>query len=121
MPATLKFVCPVRTDMEIRQRAHREGRSISDVILRAVERGLGSSPAAMPDAVVDSIERGSKGSKAVAAYLSAPLSSAIERIAQQENRSASWVMRDLIRTELRNRGLLPPDQRHQSADHAIAD
>jgi hypothetical protein len=109
VPATLKFICPVRTDMEIRQRAHREGRTISDVILRAVERGLGSAPAAMPDAIVDTVERGAAGSKAVAAYLSPPLSKAINALAQENGRSASWVMRDLIRSELRNRGMLPPD------------
>jgi Ribbon-helix-helix protein, copG family len=107
MPATLKFVCPLATDMEIRQRAHRTGRTISDVILKAVERGLGSSPAETPDAVVDVVERGSSGSKNVAAYLSPPLAKGIQKLAAEHQRSASWVMRDLIRSELRRRGVLP--------------
>jgi hypothetical protein len=64
----------------------------------------------MPDdtAIVDVAERGKAG-RATAAYLSAPLSSAIQRLAREGDRSASWVMRSLIRDALRARGELPPD------------
>jgi hypothetical protein len=65
----------------------------------------------MAEAIVDVAERGSKG-RSVAAYLSPPLSSAIQRLALEQNRSASWVMRSLIRDVLRSRGELP------TADHA---
>jgi hypothetical protein len=118
MPMTLKFVCPLRTDMELRERARREGRSLSEVILRAVERGLGTSPAVeMPEAVVDRAERGSHGSTATALYLSQPLAGAIKRLASEQDRSASWICRDLLRSELRRRGVLatPPDQPSNSA------
>jgi hypothetical protein len=107
MPATLKFICPAATNVEIRQRAHRDGRTLSDTILRAVQQGLGASPVENNTAIVDRIERGASGAKATGAYLSAPLSSAINALAAEQERSASWVMRDLIRCELRNRGLLP--------------
>jgi hypothetical protein len=109
MPATLKFVCPLNVDMEIRQRAHRTGRTISDVILKAVQQGLGSSPVETPDAAVDVVERGSSGSKNVAAYLSPPLAKGIQKLAAEHQRSASWTMRMLIRESLRARGLLPSD------------
>jgi hypothetical protein len=117
MPSPLKFHCPLHLDLELREKARREGRTLSDVILRFVERGMATCPSAemMPEAVVDVAERGSRGSKSVAAYLSRPLSGAIRRLADEQQRSASWVMRDLIRTELRNRGILP-----RTADHADA-
>jgi predicted transcriptional regulator len=113
MPTPVKFFAPLRLDLELRERARREGRTISDVALRAVERGLAaSSPVEMPEGVVDRVERGSQGSKSVAAYLSPPLSGAIQRLAHEQNRSASWIMRSLIRDALRQRGLLPtPEQR----------
>jgi hypothetical protein len=108
MPSPLKFFAPLRLDLELRQRAHREGRTLSDVILRAVERGMAASPTVMPNdtAIVDQAERGT-GGKATAAYLSPPLASAIQHLAAEQRRSASWVMRDLIRSELRHRGVLP--------------
>jgi hypothetical protein len=107
MPSSLKFVAPLRLDIELRERARREGRSLSDTILRAVQRGLGSLPSEMPEAVVDRAERGSRG-RATACYLSQPLARAIHELAIKHDRSASWVTRDLIRSELKRRGLLLP-------------
>jgi hypothetical protein len=122
MPTPLKFVAPLRLDFELRERARREGRTLSDTILRFVERGMALAPAVENDtAIVDRAERGA-GGKATAAYLSPPLASAIHALAADQQRSASWIMRDLLRSELRNRGLLstPPDQTAH-ADHAEAD
>jgi hypothetical protein len=108
MPAPVKFFAPLSLDMELRERARKEGRTISEVVLRAVQRGIDASPPTeMPEALIDRAERNAKGSKATAAYLSPPLSHAIAEIAREQNRSASWVMRDLLRCELRRRGILP--------------
>ena len=108
MPAPVKFFAPLSLDMELRERARKEGRTISDVVLRAVQRGIDAlPPVEMPEALVDRAERNAKGSKATAAYLSPPLSHAIAQISREQGRSASWVMRYLIRCELRRRGLLP--------------
>jgi hypothetical protein len=117
MSEPFKFHAPLRLSLELREHARKSGRTLSDVILRAVESGLGAAPAEMPDAVVDRVERGAKGSKATAAYLSPPLSSAISRLAREQSRSASWVMRDPIRSELRRRGILPtPAELHGGRD-----
>jgi Ribbon-helix-helix protein, copG family len=122
MPSSLKFVCPLHLDMEIRQRAHRTGRTISDVILLAIQKGLGPSPAETPDAVIDVVERGASGSKNVAAYLSPPLAKGIQKLAAEHRRSASWVMRSLIRESLRARGLLStPSDSSVDASAALAE
>jgi hypothetical protein len=107
MPCQLKFTCPLALDIELRQLASRTGRTIGETVLRAVQAGMASAPK-MPDdtAIVDVAERGKAG-RATAAYLSAPLSSAIQRLAREQDRSASWVMRLLIREALRARGELP--------------
>jgi ADP-ribose pyrophosphatase YjhB (NUDIX family) len=107
MPANLKFTVPLALDFEIRASAHKEGRTISDYLLRMVERGMGSSPAIPDDtAVVDKMERGSRG-RATAVYLSQPLAGAAQRLAADEQRSQSWIVRSLIRQSLQRRGLLP--------------
>jgi hypothetical protein len=107
MPAILKVVVPLALDVEVRHRAHRTGRTISDTLLKAIEKGFASSPSVeMPAAICDKAERGA-GGKAVAAYLSAPLATAITRLSAEQGRATAWVLRDLIRSELRNRGLLP--------------
>jgi hypothetical protein len=107
MPAPLRFFAPLALDFEIRERARKQGRTISDLLLRIVESSMGKSPPEMPEAIVDVAERNGKGTKAVAAYLSQPLASAIRKIADEERRSTSWVVRSLIRDALRQRGLLP--------------
>jgi predicted transcriptional regulator len=45
--------------------------------------------------------------KVVGAYLSDTLAAAIETLAEQEGRSKSHILRDLVRSELKRRGLLP--------------
>ena len=120
MPVSLKVVVTLALDFEIRQRAHRTGRTISDTLLKAIEKGFAASPSTekMPEAIVDRAERGERG-RATAAYLSPPLSSGIQAIAQQENRSASWVMRLLIRESLQRRGLLPKPSNNHAVDAAL--
>jgi hypothetical protein len=54
---------------------------------------------------VDKHDNGQK--VVVGAYLSGTLAHAIETLAAETDRSVSYVMRDLIRSELRNRGILP--------------
>jgi hypothetical protein len=77
-------------------------------VLRIVERAIASSPPIeIENGMVDKIERGAS-SKSVACYLSPPIATAVQRLASEQSRSQSWIVRDLLRTELRNRGLLPP-------------
>jgi hypothetical protein len=101
MPTVLKFHCPLRLDFEVREKARKEGRTISDTLLRLVERSLGSSPPVEmeEEAIVDLAERGSHGSKAIALYLSKPLASAVRKLAQEQDRSTSWIARDLAHSE----------------------
>jgi hypothetical protein len=108
MPVPLRFFAPLNLEIEIRERARKSGRTTSDEVLRIVWAGMGAQPpVALPEAVVDRAELGGKGNQVVAAYLSKPLSSAIKRLAQEQSRSASHVMRSLIREALHARGILP--------------
>jgi hypothetical protein len=108
MPCQLKFTAPLSLDIELRRLASTQGRTLGETILKAVQAGMASAPK-MPDdtAIIDQCERGKAG-QATAAYLSAPLSSAIQRLARESDRSASWIMRSLIRDASRARGILPP-------------
>ena len=104
----LKFSCPLKVDLELREIARREGRTLSEVILRCVLNGLESSPVEMDEeAVIDKVERGHRGN-AVAVYLSRPIAAAVRQLARDEERSQSWIVRRLLRDELRRRGALPP-------------
>ena len=104
----IKFSPPATLAFELRQRALREGRSLGDMVLRIVESAIASSPPVeIENGMVDKIERGAS-SKSVACYLSPPIATAIQRLALDQRRSQSWIVRDLLRTELRRRGVLPP-------------
>jgi hypothetical protein len=103
MPCQLKFTAPLSLDIELRRLASTQGRTLGETILKAVQAGMASAPK-MPDdtAIIDQCERGKAG-RATAAYLSA-----IQRLARESDRSASWIMRSLIRDASRARGILPP-------------
>jgi hypothetical protein len=105
---TIKITLSIAEECELRHRAQRAGMSISEHARRAIAKDLRGGEQ-MPDASVDTFERSSGAGKGVAAYLSPPLSRAIAQLAQDQDRSRSWIMRDLIRCELRRRGLLPSD------------
>jgi hypothetical protein len=106
----IRFCPSLAMDYEIRQRALKEGRSNADVVYQLVQHGLETTPGVtLPEANVDRIERGAGGSKATACYLSGPISGAVNRLARDEQRSASYIVRHLLRTQLRQLGLLPPD------------
>jgi hypothetical protein len=106
--ATLKTVLSTTTAFQVHQAALRQGRSDSDYIRTVVERSLNHEAPPLPDAGVDACER-TQGNVQVAAYLSGPLAKAVREHARQLDRSQAWTMRDLLRTELRRRGVLPPD------------
>ena len=110
----VKFSAPLTTVFELDNLAEKRGRSRSEIVRHLVDRGLGMTPEAeMPEEVsVDRKERAS-GARATACYLSLPISAAIQRLAREEDRSASWLIRRILRDELRRRGLLPTpvDQR----------
>jgi hypothetical protein len=108
MPNSIRVTVDAVADFQIRHRAHLMGMSVSEFCARAIKKDLIGAAAEMPAAVVDKVERGNSGAgKAVAAYLSPPLATAIARLARDTQRSTSHVVRDLLRTELRNRGILP--------------
>jgi hypothetical protein len=80
-------------------------------------RGVATMPALdSPEAAVDKVER-KIGRTSVAVYLSKALATAVRKLATAQDRSASWIVRDLLRTELRRRGILPTpaDQPSNSA------
>lgn len=104
--ATLKTVLSTAVAYELRQAALRQGRSVSDHLRTLVERSLNHEAPALPDAMVDKCDR-TKGKSQTAAYLSGPLAKALREHARQLDRSQAWTMRDLLRTELRRRGVLP--------------
>jgi hypothetical protein len=57
-----------------------------------------------------------KGNVQVAAYLSGPLAKAVREHARQLDRSQNWTLRDLIRSELRRRGVLPTPEQNGGND-----
>jgi hypothetical protein len=102
----LKFNLPQTDAYAFRQGALREGRALADYVRKCAMRGLAADPPVeMPDAAVDREEM-NNGKTTVAAYLSGKLANAIKQIARETGRSQSHIMRDLIRCELCNRGLL---------------
>lgn len=58
---------------------------------------------------------------ATAAFLSGPLAAAIKRAAAEQDRSQSWTLRDLVRCELRHRGLLPTNRHGDAQDDLEVD
>jgi hypothetical protein len=105
MPS-VKSSIDIGTAHLLRAKALRENRTVSDVIKRAIINDLAIAPAPTPDAVVERHNDGRK--KLIGAYLSQALARGIERISVEQGRSVSHVLRDLVRTELRRRGVLPP-------------
>ena len=97
-----KVHVPTATAIALRQAALRRGTSISDVVRRLVESHL-ETPT-KDDCMVETNKRGGRVS---AAYLSNTLSDAVRDIAAQTGCSQSWVIRDLLRQSLRERGVLP--------------
>jgi Ribbon-helix-helix protein, copG family len=95
-----KVHVPTETAIALRQAAMKRGTSISHVVQRLVADHL-EAPTT-DDCLVEE-----KRGRVSAAYLSNALSDAVHALAQQNGESQSWVIRDLIRSELRRRGLLP--------------
>jgi hypothetical protein len=108
----VKISMSVTGRYQLHQESLRQGRPPSEIARRFVESGLAKSVnAAPPDPEIstDKIERSARGNKVAAVYLSGPLASAIKNLSVAESRSQSHVLRDLLRCELRRRGLLPND------------
>lgn len=90
--------------------ATRKGLSRSGLARRAVQTLLASASSSIPapEAQVDELERrNGQGKKIVAAYLSPPLANAVKKLSKDTGSSTSHVVRDLLRCELRRRGMLP--------------
>jgi hypothetical protein len=103
----IKVTFNTADDFQVRRRAQLLGMSVNEFCKRAIQRDLVGAADEDQEAVVDKVERGGKAGRAVGAYLSPPLASAIAALARDTERSQSWIVRDLLRTELRRRGLLP--------------
>jgi hypothetical protein len=108
-PNAVKMSMSPTSRYQLHQRALREGRTDAAMALRLVESGLAASgpQAAQPSVSLDTIERNAAGATVMAAYLSGPLATAVKNLAADEGRTQSAVLRDLLRCELRRRGLLP--------------
>jgi hypothetical protein len=102
MPS-IKFSPDQAVAYKLHKRALAEGRSIAAVVKSIVDREMATAAIATP-----AVEEHHNGcSRVVGAYLSDSLADAIERIATEQGRSKSHVLRDLVRSELRRRGALP--------------
>jgi hypothetical protein len=116
---TLKVSISTIEELQARQVAARQGCSIAEVFRRGLQTVIASASSyvANAEAVVDATERRSRqgGKRIVSAMLSPPLSGAVAKIARNERRSESSVLRELIRFELRRRGELPSGQRGAEA------
>jgi hypothetical protein len=87
------------------------GISVAEVARRGLQKMINAPHVQDQEAILDRSElRGKGGKRIVAALLSEPLSKAIRTIANAEHRSESHVLRELLRFELRRRGLLPNKQ-----------
>jgi CO/xanthine dehydrogenase Mo-binding subunit len=91
------------TAHNLRQAALRRGTSVADVVRRLVETHL-DVPRPDSDCVV---ETNRSGGRVSAAYLSNALADAVRDLAAQSGASVSWTIRNLLRSELKRRGLLP--------------
>jgi hypothetical protein len=106
--ASMKCSPSAALAFEIEQRAKREGRSRGEMMVRLLEHALATSaPIDIETGTVDKIERGHSSGVAAACWLSGPIFAAVQRLAREDSRSQSWVVRDLLRCELRRRGVLP--------------
>jgi hypothetical protein len=115
MPS-IKFSPDQAVAYKLHRRALAEGRSIAAVVKNIVDKEM--AVASVPDAVATH-DNGAK--KVVAAYLSSALADAIQHIATETSRSTSWVLRDLVRCELRRRGILAPAPEKSEGVHHAAD
>ena len=80
---------------QLHQEALRQGRADSEIARRFVESGLAKAVNKAPpdpEVSVDKIERNARGTKVVAAYLSGPLASAIEKSSPRSPKAALKVM-----------------------------
>jgi Ribbon-helix-helix protein, copG family len=106
--ASIKCSPSAAVAFEIEQRAKREGRSRGDMMVKLLQHALATSaPIDIETGTLDKIERGHSSGVAAACWLSGPIFAAVQRLAREEDRSQSWVVRDLLRCELRRRGAMP--------------
>jgi hypothetical protein len=92
--ASMKCSPSAALAFEIEQRAKREGRSRGEMMVQLLQRALATSaPIDIATGTVDQIERGHSSGKAAACCLSGPIFAAVRRLASEQDRSQSWVVR----------------------------
>lgn len=101
------------TAYQLRQLSLQQATSVSDVARRIIEANI-SPPKPTSDVEVET----KRGGRVAAAYLSDKLADCVQQLAAQSGHSQSWHIRDLIRSELRNRGILPPSPSAPAVDTA---
>jgi Arc/MetJ-type ribon-helix-helix transcriptional regulator len=131
--SSIKVYLSQHEEIQLRQMTSRQGLSVSEGGRRAIKKLIASpeSNSENPEAIVDQLERrNGQGKRITATYLSPPLAGAVRKLAAEKKCSQSHVVRDLLRTALRDRGLLPSGQwgaadviaerNHQDTDDATA-
>ena len=104
-----RFNTDTATSYRIREAALRQGRSVADVIRRAVEQYV---DAYAPNAVdgdyiaTDEGERRNGAGKMTGCYLSGPLAAVVMRMSKDEGRTQSAIVRSLLREALHAHDLL---------------
>ncbi len=102
----IKFMAPAVLAHQLRQAALAKGTCVADIARRACESYLGAPELSFGDALVERYQD-DQGKRVIGALLSPPLASAIARLTAETRSSQSHILRDLLRSELRRRGLLP--------------
>ena len=105
-----KVHCKTEVAIALRQAALRRGTTMSDVVRKLVEDHL--EVPTKDDLLVETNKRG----RVAARYLSNTLSDCVQQLAAQSGCSQSWIIRDLLRQSLRERGLLPLTSTAAAAD-----
>jgi len=113
-----KFYADGATAFRIRQAALTQNRSAADIIRRAIDRSLEAPTTIADDCFVADKGQRNRNGKICAAYLSRPIAAAVRELAAAEGRSQSHIVRGLLRTELRRRGLLPAVPETSNAESA---
>jgi hypothetical protein len=111
-------------EIQCRDIARRRGISMAEAMRVALRQLAGSAAALVeaPEAVVDQLERrNGSGKRITTVYLSPPLASAVRKLACEKNSSASHLVRDILRNELRRLGRLPNNSRGSIAAMATTD
>jgi hypothetical protein len=106
MSKIIKVPLPAHVAHRLYQESQRHGCPMNAIGLKAIERYLGTLSSVTPDPeiAVERIEF-DNGYTATTVALTKQIASTVERLAREQERSRSWIVRSLLRDALRARGL----------------